>query len=346
MRFTLKDLKNSRVPAALGISPDDSRLVAWLNEATERLLYTGKWWGTVARFRMCASDSCLTLPAQIATIEAVNICGQPTTVRDFWYEFLENGPGSAEGRPNGPVINGGGVGCMDAAIMRGNYPTFSDIHGIDKKLNFICDLASDSCLSVLALGYDQNQNWIRTLQNGVYKDGEIIRLAQGTGTNSVNLFSSVTGIQLPDTLQGQVWLYEYNTTSTTKRMIGHYQYFETNPSYARYYFPGICNRNTTDACQMTRVEVMGKLAYIPVKQDTDYLIIGNIPALKEMMKAIKKSENEADGVASNRILLSGEAVATKLLDSQLDHHFGSGRKMGMTITSTADQMADPIQQLL
>jgi len=342
MRFTLKDLKNSRVPQALGISPDDTRLVAWLNEATERLLYSGKWWGTVARFRMCATDGCITLPAQIATIEAVNTCGQPTPVRDFWYEFLENGWGSV-----GPTANGGHGrgGCMSAAIMRGNYPTFSDVHGTDKKLNFICDLASDSCLSVLALGYDQNGNWIRTQQNGVYKDGELIQLSQSSGSTSVNFFSSVTGIQLPDNLSGQVWLYEYSTTANTKRMIGHYQYFETNPSYARYYFPGILTAVNGD-CKTTKVEVVGKLAYIPVKQDTDYLIIGNIPAMKEMMKAIKKAENEADGVASNQILLSGEAVATKLLDNQLDHHFGSGRKMGMNITNTADQMADPIVNLI
>lgn len=345
MRFTVADIKNSRVPPSLGVGPDDPRLLMWLNEATERLLYTGKWWGTVARFRMCASDSCLTLPAQIATIEAVNTCGQPTAVRDFWYEFLDNGWGSV-GREGNHGGNGTGGGCMNAAIMRGNYPTFSDIHGVDKKLNFICDLASDSCCSVLALGYDQNQNWIRTLQDGVYKDGEVIRLSQGTGTNSVNIFSSVTGIQLPDTLQGQVWLYEYNTTTTTKRMIGHYQYFETNPSYARYYFPGICARNTTDTCNLARVEVVGKLAYIPVKQDTDYLIIGNIPAMKEMMKAIKKAENEVDGVASNQILLSGEKMAIMLLDSQLDHHFGSGRKMGMNVTSTATEMAEPINNFI
>lgn len=344
MRFTVADIKNSRVPPSLGVGPDDPRLLMWLNEATERLLYTGKWWGTVARFRMCASQGCLTLPAQIATIEAVNTCGQPTAVRDFWYEFLDNGWGSVGGEADNGHFNSGG--CMNAAIMRGNYPTFADIHGVDKKLNFICDLASDSCCSVLALGYDQNQNWIRTLQGGSYKDGEVIRLSQGTGTNSVNIFSSVTGIQLPDTLQGQVWLYEYSTTNNTKRMIGHYQYFETNPSYARYYFPGICVRNTTDACNLTRVEVVGKLAYIPVKQDTDYLIIGNIPAMKEMMKAIKKAENEEDGVASNQILLSGEAVATKILDNQLSHHFGDGRKMGMNVIGSSIGSIDPIPNFI
>lgn len=342
MRFTLKSLKDARVPFALGVCPDDPRLVQWVNEATERLLYTGKWFGTVARFLICASDGCLTLPVFVATIEAVNVCGRPANVRDFWYEFLENGPGSVIGDNHGPH-NGG---CMNAAIMRGNFPTFADIKGINKKLNFICDLAADACKSVLALGYDQNGNWIRTQQNGVYMDGEIINLSQGSGTLSVNLFSSVTGIQLPSDLSGQVWLYEYDTTLTTKIMIGHYQYFETNPSYARYYFPGVIPSCNTPNNRLTRVEAMCKLAYIPVKQDTDYLIIGNIPALKEMMIGIKKSEMEIDSVAANQILMSSQALAMKILDQQLDHQFGSGRKMGMTVVGSSVGDNEPIPTLI
>ena len=162
------------MPASLGIGPDDPRLIAWLNEATERLLYSGKWWGTVARFLVCASDGCISLPAFLATIEAVNVCGKPTPVRDFWYEFLENGWGSL----GGDHCNNGS-GCIGAAVMRGNSPLFSDIIGMNKQLNFICDLASDSSKSVLALGYDQNNNWIRTIQNGLYQDGEVVNLSQG-----------------------------------------------------------------------------------------------------------------------------------------------------------------------
>lgn len=341
MRFTLADLKKSRVPFSLGVCGDDPRFLAWANEATERLLYAGKWWGTVAKFTVCASDGCLTLPVFIATIEAVNVCGEPTTVRDFWYEFLENGWGSV----SGDDCNNGS-GCMNAAIMRGNSPTFADIHGTNKKLNFICDLAGDSCKSVLALGYDNNGNWIRTVQDGVYKDGEVINLSQGSGTLSVNLFSSVTGIQLPSDLSGQVWLYEYDTTLLTKRMIGHYQYFETNPSYARYVFPGVIPSCKTPNNRLTKVEIVGKLAYIPVKQDTDYLIIGCIPALKEMMKAIKKSENEEDSVAANQIIIAGESLAKSILDSELDHHYGSGRRMGMSIVGSSVGDTEPIPVLL
>ena len=71
MRVTLADLQASRIPAALGLCPTDPRIIAWCNEAQERLLYEGKWFGTVATFNICATNGYITLPREIATIEAI-----------------------------------------------------------------------------------------------------------------------------------------------------------------------------------------------------------------------------------------------------------------------------------
>lgn len=340
MRTTYKDLQDSRIPQSLGVGANDSRLLSWTNEAQQRLLIEGMWWGTVQRFNICAENGCITLPRQIATIEAVSVCGHPVPVRDFWYEFLANGFGTRGTQTNsnttGSCCGAGGGGCMGEAIMRGRFPTFTDIHGTTSKLVFVCDLATDVGKKVLALGYDQNGNWIRTLQSGVYADGELIALAQGGGTTSTNFFSSVTDLQFQSDMDGQSWLYGNDTSTSSLTMLGHYQYDEKHPSYARYLFPSIKPRTSTNgSCVKIKVEIAGKLEFIPVKVPSDYLIISNLPALKEMMGAIKKAENEPDSIRANQIIAAGTATAKAILDKELDHYLGSGRTIGITVIGSS-----------
>jgi hypothetical protein len=350
MRRTLGDLKKRGIPAALGLCATDARLLQWLDEAQEILLNEGKWWGTVAKFQMCATDGCITLPPQIAVIEAVNVCGRPVPVRDFWYEFLENGPGSQYGCgcSSSPTQTGSvcGGNCGANAIYRGHFPTFNDIIGTNKKATLICDLISDVGKRVLVLGYDENGNWIRTTQGGVIADGEIVLLAQGAGTLSNHFFTSITDLQFLDDRDGQVWLYEYDTTALTLRMLGKYEYFEDKPNYARYFFPGILAQASGTGCNSYKVEVMGKVAFIPAKVDTDYLVISSLPALKEMMLGIRDSDNEADRTKANAILMTALGVAKSILDAELDQYLGTGRRIGINITGSNVGATQPVENFI
>jgi hypothetical protein len=222
MRITLNDLMQSRVPSNLGICSTDKRLVAWANEAQERLLYEGKWWGTVARFSICTTKGCLTLPREIAVVEAVNVCGNPVPVRDFWYQFLANGPGSWQ-QFNGIWNDGTWSGCANGGLLqKENRPTFGEIGMTPSQISFACDVSTDVGKKVLVLGYDLNNNWIRTIQNGAYADGEMIALAQGGGSTSVTFFSNVTDIQFQSPMDGQSWLYVIDTSlSPTSGSVQH-----------------------------------------------------------------------------------------------------------------------------
>lgn len=335
MRVTVSDLRSSRVPAALGICSTDPRLLAWANEAMQRLLFKGLWWGSVGRFRICATNSCITLPRQMATIETASMCGWPMDVHDYWFEFIGNGPGIATE-----------CSCWGTANYRGRYPTFADVHGTNKKLNFVCDLAGDVGKFVLALGYDENNNWIRTNQSGTIKDGELIAYAQSAVTTSTNFFSKVTDLQLPDDMTGQSWLYEYNNDTAVRRLIGHYQYDETRPAYARYFFPGLTRLAENSSCESVLVEVMAKLEFIPLVNDTDYLILGNIPALKEMMSALKDAEYEPDGVKKMQLIAAGLTTAVSLLDDELTHYLGDGRKIGIQMVGSSIGSVDPVQNFI
>jgi hypothetical protein len=371
-RITLQDVLNSRIPAAIGsCSTDtDSRVAAIINEAQQRLLSKGLWWDSYAKYRIAAYDSTIALPPQLATIESVAINHVPVPSHDMWFEFLDNGFGtrapSTVGTAGGTSLGGAtGAYGIPEADFRGNFPTFRELtpNSNAKKVVVICDLLADvtAAIKVTVLGYDANGNWIRTLVGGSYIDGEVIALAQTPGSTSVNTFSRITDVRFSVQRSGQVWLYELDTVTSVQTLTGWYQWFEMNPSYGRWLFPSIgCPQsgctppaNAAQAwttgeipgpgttCNPSLVEVIGKKAFIPVSLPTDYLIIGNIPALKFMAQAVQKEE-DAVSQADLGEAIGFETKALKEMDDELDMYLGSGRRIGMNIQGSLCPGGDPI----
>ena len=374
MRTTLADINTSRIPASVGECAGNSRLIQWLNEAQQRLLTKGLWWGTYGKYRIAAYDGCITLPPELATVESVAINHVPIPVHDLWFEFLDNGFGTRSpntvGSAGGSALGGAtGVYGIPEANYRGSFPTFRDLTNNTnaKKIVLVCDLAADIAVTVTVFGYDANGNWIRTKPGSVYQDGETITLAQTPGTTSTNTFSRITDIQFSANRSGQVWLYELDTVTNVQTLTGRYQWFENNPSYGRWLFPSIfppasnstCTppagwqQNWTQSeipspsqpCNPSLVEVIGKKAFIPVALPSDYLIIGNIPALKFMMQAIKKEE-DAVGQSDLGEAIGFETKALKELDDELDHYLGSGRRMGLNIQGSSFPDGQPIESMM
>jgi hypothetical protein len=275
----------------------------------------------------------------------VAVCGRPLRLHDQWFDFLENGLGIQQ--TNGNCVNGGcgvSLGCVGDGRYRGRYPTFADVTGVDKKLLLVCDLNSDVGVEVLVLGYDANNNWIRTVQGGVMADGEVIALAQSPGTVSSNISRNITDIQLP-VRDGQCWLYSlappYDPGTSDKVMLGNYQYFETRPSYARYYIGGVLSGSNGDGCNLTTVDVMAKHDFIPAVKDNDYLVIGNLDALEFMIQALEKYRNaENQGQIGEAVAF--EKMAEMELDKELDHYRGSGVVTGITVTGSDIGQAEPV----
>ena len=212
MRTTLSNVRASRIPEALNVSPDDARLVQYVNEATERLLHRGLWWGSYGRYAITATSQLLTLPAELDTIEAVAVSQIQMPVRDVFYEFLSNGwPTRDDTQPCGSGI--------EEVIYRGNFPTFVDLTA-DSVVTLICDLASDATKIVTVMGYDENDNWVRSLVDGEYVNGEQVALAAGAGTASTTTFSRITDIQVAEDLDGPWWLYAGVTLLASYQYLG------------------------------------------------------------------------------------------------------------------------------
>jgi hypothetical protein len=363
-RLTLADVQASRIPPALGLCPTDAKFIAYVNEAQQRLLTKGLWWDSCGKWKLAAYGGEITMPPQLATIESIAINHVPIPVHDFWFEFLQSGIGTRSANEVGTVAGsslGGATGVygIPEANFRGNFPTFRNLtpNADTKKLVLVCDLAVDVGATVTVLGYDNNGNWIRTVSGTSYIDGEVIALAQGAGTTSVNYFSNITDIQFAAPRSGQCWLFENDTVTGVKTLTGWYQYFETAPSYGRWLIPSIFQPSSTSGVippanwQQTwvqgglpnptlttyipsLVEVMGKKAFIPVVLPTDYLIINSISALKNECVAVKKFE---DAVSSQDVqeAMAFETMAIAELDAQLDHHLGSSRRIGLNISGSS-----------
>ena len=344
---TVSTVKASRIPQALNLCPTDARLLSWLNEIVPQLLHKKLSIGTYGRFRICATDGCITLPPQVASIERVAVCGQVIPTHDMWFEFLSNGlgPRNASCSTSSGCSCGGGCGVAEANL-RGWFPTFADIRGTAKKLRLIADVSADVGKRVLCLGYDENNNWIRTSPGGVWQDGETVTLAQSPGTDTTKFFDGgITGIQFLDAREGQVWLYERDTVASTSRMIGSYQYFETNPSYARYLFPSVFAQPSDSGCTTTQVEMIGRLEFFPVSKDTDVVLVGNLAVLKFMAMAASAYENAVNlqDIARGSAF---ERLAEDRMDNEIEFYLGEGREVGVNFKGANIGTVRPVANFL
>ena len=300
MKLTLGDIKGN-ISKLLSMASTDSRVIDYINEAQERLLYKGKWPGTYARFVVTSSNGCITWPRQLETIESMSVDEYPGIIRNEWYEYLESGPG---------LLDSGNSDDL-TMVDRGDAVTFGDIAGIDKKLRLHTTVTADADVRVLLLGYDENGEWIRTEDDGTHIDGEYVTLTTSYVETS-NFFTIVTGVQKPVT-SGFVKVYEYDTTNATQRMIANYEPDETRPLYRRSLIPGIADE------ALNVVQVIGKVRFVPVRVDTDWMHIGYEAAIKEMVMSVRKAENNLPQEASIY-----EKRAVSLLQDQLMHYLGDG----------------------
>lgn len=313
-------------------------------------LFMGKWVGTYGRYNICVDNGCITWPRQIETIETVSLCDRPITVRNEWFEYLEQGIGiQHEGLQNhgGPRRGGYNYDCPQL-FDRGTACTFNDIQGINKKIRVYADVAESATAQILLMGYDENGNWIMSEDNGVWHDGEYVSISTSP-TISTRFFSSLTAVIKPIT-NGYVRLYEYNMDDTSQRKLAVYEPSEETPNYRRSLITavnhGACSNPITDAqrCGRKAVTVMAKLAFIPVAVDTDFLIIGNVPALIAAGKAAIFFERDNPGD-----IQKGEAqlaIAKQFLQQELDSYLGDGAKISLNVETNSGMGVGPVESLI
>lgn len=275
-RITVAEAKNVLCRAVdNGVPPDDPRVVDRINEATERLMAGGHWVGMTQELTICTVAQCFTLPRQIESVQEVFILDQSLDVTSGWYS-IENPSTYVDPDVLNDIV----------LIDRGEYPALFDIctPGL---LMVYSDYAEASGDQIRIFGLDQGGNEIFTQQNGTYAPGELVELSQ-IGTNTVNTFSKITNIQKPAT-NGPVRVYEVDPTGGTNNiMLAVLDPSERVPSYRRYFCADI--PVVPAGGPPVRIRVTGKRRFLPVVQDTDFMILANLGALRLEMMAIERED--------------------------------------------------------
>ncbi len=292
------------------------------------------FWGSHQRVQFCVNSGCLTLPRQIANVESVAVCDRPITIRNQFFEWLETGVGlrSDCNSSDGNCRNA----CGDGSLLdRGNTATFADIIPDAKKIKVYADISEAADAKILLQGLDDNGQWIITETSpgsGVWQDGEKVSIST-TPTTSTKFFSSLVSVQKPVT-NGNVRLYEYDTELTTQRALAIYEPDETNPTYRKMFVSALegtrCCGCTSDDPNAIQVTVMAKLEFIPARRDEDWLLIGNLGALKLACMSLLKEENnllaEADVYFNGGQTKDGSRTvgAVGILRGEYRHYTGRG----------------------
>lgn len=311
MRLNLAAVKASRIPDSLGLCPESAAFLAILNEAHERLVKQGLYWGTHQTYQICVgSDGCLTWPRQVASIEALAVNEEPITLRNGWFEYLKTGYGIRT------TSNSSELQLLD----RGRSCVYDDMNDFQSTLQVYSGVDEAAGAKLLVQGYDENGNWIRTQDGSTWIDGEYITIGT-TVTGSSKIFTSITGVQKPVT-NGPVYLSKV-TKDAVVVPIGYYEADETIPTYRRSIIPGLGNApqyvcGSGDPLTNKRVvRAVVKLDHIDLRTDIDFLLIEDMAALKNACKAVQLEEQQNLGESAQYF-----QQAVFFLEQELKHYTG------------------------
>lgn len=323
-RLRLYDLKLSRLPEVVGLCQADTpQLAQIVNSAQRRLLMCKEvseegWWGSWAEIAFTASMNTpyITLPREIARLEALSVCDRPVSVQNMFYEYLQFGNGR---------LRKGQTNCrwpLTAAYTRNNVPTFVDLTNPPQNIHiFATDAADmDGTHRVLLQGTDNNGTTITSQDGLVRVTGQFVTLESPFTTFPIPM-NQITGIQ-KDITNGPVQFFQVNPTTGESILIHTMEPGETTASYRRYYLdslPRNCCNGQGDSTTVTLTAIV-KLELIPVVVDTDYTLITEMEAIIEECASVRYSE--VDNPTSKQMAAERHTQAIRLLIGQLGHYVG------------------------
>lgn len=315
--ITFGDAKNSYLTDIASACSDTDQFASVVNEATQRLMERGNWWGTVQPLRLCSYGSCVTWPRAVGSVLATNLCGHSVPVQGNWYQWMPLNGGDITGRGGSGqwIFEGFGterrlMGRSSVVVEnQGEIPVFNPIACTANYIRVFPRYQADITQGKKITFYGIDQNGQEVMQkdaDGNWIPGQTLVLALPFAQTPMQ-FRQVTRV-LKDITMGPVDCYQYDAVNNVLLDLAHYQSSETSPSYQhtviKNFFRGChCNsqQNPGFAPKARQITALVKLRFIPVVKDDDLVLIDNLGALKQMILAIKK-ENSGDAAGFSSFL--------------------------------------------
>lgn len=236
-------------------------------------------------------ESCVVMPGCVQTILGMRACDRPIALENEWYRLLPgfNPQRWADGCSNGLWFE-----------YRDNVPSFQQLYK-PSILRVFTNSSRDYGRKIKFIGYDKNGVWVRTLQNGVLQDGEVVTLA-AVFVDTLTSWISVTAV-IKDETEDSVRVFSHPASDDTLTPFGLYHYWETRPSYQRWKIVGYRGLSDVNCCPKNQVTARVKLQFIPVKYDDDLFLIQNRQALEYAVQAMKAIDDGNNALAD--VLLYG-----------------------------------------
>lgn len=324
MRRIFQELRQSNFPQVLGLCQQDGPSVAQAcNEVTQRLVYAGGdsgFWGGWAKVVLTASrtNPFITLPAQYARAINLDVCRFPIRIQNEFYEEIEAGIGLQ------PSTN-----CNDwcgalEGYERGVFTTLTDLpSGNNSLLRVYPSNPIDVGRRILfSAAKDQNGNYIYS-QNGAQSVNGFF-LTVNVPFETTSFIVSDWAQLAKDVTQGDLILKAVDATTGVETTLSRYLAWETNPAYRRYYINRLpnscCNFPFPTTPGQVNLAAMLKYEFVPVMNDTDYLLIANIPALIEEAQAVRYSRMDTPSAAGLEAKHHSKAIT--LLNQEMTHYLG------------------------
>ena len=257
----------------------------YLNQAIERITNGGLWKGSIGYASFRTVENTFTLPYPFLSVIGAQWFRSPVPVFGQMHDFMTTGPGQPiAGQPPEGIVEDIGDG----------YATSVDPLTAGSTLLIKPDLLIDSGKVFRFYGLSNGREIFDVNGQGMNVTVNYPSSSEAT------VFDTVTGIQVPtDPTTGASamvggWSLYAVAPDSTQTLLNYYYPSETRPSYRRYRI-GVTqseSANSPDA-----VTVLVRRRFMPVAQETDWVIPGNLGALKFAIKAIQTEAATQDATA-------------------------------------------------
>lgn len=307
----------------MGICMADPKVKAFCNDSQDRLLIDPMtpdegWWGGSVALHLSASivnnSAYVSTPREIGRLIVMAVCQHAVPIRNRFYEYLQFGRGLQ------PKHCRAGCGSTFQTYERDNVATLAPLLGTPQTIRIYPTDTRDTGLRVLLQGIDANKQVILTTDpgTGLSAPGEYLVL-KFPFVDSVNLYSKITGIQKDETY-GPLQFFQVNPVTAAEVALSAMEPTEGVANYRHYLVAGIPSQNLCciNPAQPLQLTAQGRLDFIPVVNETDYLTLQCVPALIE--ESISLHYNKMDNGAQLAAVHHQRALA--LLNGQLDAYEG------------------------